>query len=149
MLLKPSVLAQLHDACKMYNVDERLAEAIIMASSGGVANFCAFSKHNQLVNLSLACPSTSDVDTESVLQRTRWGLFGIYGYIARKTGFGGWFPVLLNVSPNIEFGVKHLAKLSLKYSGDDLISAFNYGSPRSYESGYSNQSFISKVKRSL
>jgi len=147
MPLKTSTQFLLRDACAMYNVDDALAEAIIMASSGGVPNFCSFSKHCQLVNTLLPCPSASDVDTECVLQRTRWGLFGLFGYAARKTGFQGWFSTLLNAAPNIEYGVRHLAKMSVKYSGDDLLSAFNYGSPRHHDNGYANAQFIDKVKR--
>lgn len=133
----------------MYNVDEKLAEAFIVASSGGTTNFCSFSKHSQLVNLSFSRPSVCDVETEFLMQRCRWGLFGIFGYVARKAGFEGWFPTLLNASPNIEYGVKHIAKLALKYTGDDLISAFNYGSPRNFDGGYSNHAFVNKVRQLL
>jgi len=144
--LPSSVSDKLTSLCREFSVDESLARALILASSGGNMNFCCFSKHSQKTNLSLPRPTLCDVDTEFVFQRTRWGLFGIYGFIARRLQFEGWLTSLLYPFQNIEIGVKHIFKLSLTYSGDELISAYNYGHPRYVGTDITNNDFVQKTR---
>ena len=62
--------------------------------------------------------------TEIMLQRCRWGLFQIYGVVARKLGFSGPLTDLVRPDVNIHWGVRHMADLSVSHRGAKLVLAF-------------------------
>ncbi len=66
--------------------------------------------------------------TETILQRCRWGLFQIYGCVARRLGFTGTLTDLIYPDVNINWGIRHLADLSINYRGHELVLAFLSGS---------------------
>lgn len=70
------------------------------------------------------------LDTEIMAQKTSWGLMQIMGFKAREMGYDNHLPQLLLPSVGIEWGCKVISSLQKKYSGDDVIAAYNGGSPR-------------------
>ena len=90
-------------------------------------------------------------NTESVLQRTAWGLMQIMGATARNIGFEGWLTELTIPVINIAIGMKYLAGLSERYLEshgiDGVIAAYNAGSPKKTADGkYRNQAYVDEVK---
>jgi len=100
--------------------------------------------------------------TERKSQMMSYGLMQIMGAVARERGFKErYLTQLCTPSIGITFGVKHLAWLrdSKGYSGDDLVSAYNQGSPRRLKikessvgvspdakyAEYKNQHYVDKI----
>ncbi len=105
-----------------------------------------------------AVPTTSSHNTEVASQRTSWGLMQIMGAVARERGLKGWLTRLLQPEVNLSIGIKHLQWLAGRgWSGKDMISAYNQGSPRRQsvrKSGmevreYVNQAYVSRVVRAM
>lgn len=86
------------------------------------------------------------LDTELMCQRTSWGLMQVMGVTARDLGLRDPIPSLLNADTGIMYGCKLLRKLSDKYAlQQDVISAYNAGSPRKNNNFYANQNYVNKV----
>lgn len=85
--------------------------------------------------------------TETVQQKTSWGLMQIMGAVARELGHSGHLVELCNPKLNLKYGVKKLTNLAARYSDmRDIISAYNAGSPKKKEDGtYINQGYVDKV----
>ncbi len=99
-------------------------------------------------------PSAMSISTELAAERTSWGLMQVMGAVARERGLKGWLTRLLQPEVNLSIGIKHLQWLAGRgWSGKDMISAYNQGSPRRHSvrrSGadvreYVNQAYVSKV----
>ena len=88
-------------------------------------------------------------ETETIFQKTSWGLMQVMGAVARERGFIDDLPKLTDPYFGIFYGCAHLAWLikSYGYSGDNLISAYNAGSPRKGPLKYSNQDYVDKVNK--
>ena len=84
-------------------------------------------------------------------QRTSWGLMQIMGAVARERGFKErYFSQICEASIGIDLGCRHLVWLRDKkgYKGDDMIAAYNAGSPRRTMSDgktYVNQHYVDKI----
>lgn len=87
------------------------------------------------------------LDTETVHQKTSWGLCQIMGAIAREFGFAGYHPQLCDPNLNLKYACQLLARLHAKYGPiEDVVASYNAGSPRFDDSGkYVNQSYVDKV----
>ncbi len=103
-------------------------------------------------------PKGSAPITEWHGQRTSWGLMQIMGAVARERGLKGWLTRMLQPEVNLSIGIKHLQWLAGRgWSGKDMISAYNQGSPRRHsvrKSGaevreYVNQAYVSKVLKAM
>jgi len=96
-------------------------------------------------------PAACTRETELVLQKTSWGLCQIMGATARALGFRRWLTELLDPDTNLLWGLKYLYRLGEKFGWDDpddIISAYNQGSPRREEPGgerYTNQDYVDRV----
>jgi hypothetical protein len=89
-------------------------------------------------------------DTEKVCQKTSWGLMQIMGSRGREFFLKGYLTYLLDPVINISIGISILSLLAVQYPGstDDIISAYNQGSPRKNDNGaYLNQSYVDKVNK--
>lgn len=90
--------------------------------------------------------------TEHAAQVTSWGLMQLMGAVARERGFGArYLSELCVVGRNLSYGCLHLSWLvnSKGYTEtDDLISAYNQGSPRKSRDGvYVNFRYVERVKK--
>lgn len=89
-------------------------------------------------------------ETETMLQKCSWGPMQVMGAVARQHGFRGHMPALCSEYLGVYFGCIHLHWLNLKhgYEGDDLISAYNRGTPVKNSDGhYLNQPYVDHVKK--
>ena len=88
--------------------------------------------------------------TEEISQKTSWGLMQVMGAVARERGLRSkYLSALTEPKIGIRFGCAHLAWFRDKkgYSGDDMIAAYNAGSPRKKNGIYVNQGYVDKVNR--
>lgn len=90
--------------------------------------------------------------TEAMLQASSIGLMQVMGTVARELEFKENLLKLTQVEIGLYYGCKKLKSLADKYpSLDDVISAYNAGSPRidSHTQLYRNQHYVNKVKGAL
>ena len=86
--------------------------------------------------------------TESILQSCSWGLMQVMGCVARELGFSGILTELVDVEKNVNLGCAKLSQLDKKYSNlDDIIAAYNAGSPKRKGDQYFNQAYVNSVRR--
>lgn len=87
-------------------------------------------------------------ETETVQQRTSFGLMQPMGGTARWLGFSGHLAELYQPSVNIHFGCRLFAKKLLKYGNYlDALAAYNAGSPILINGKYTNQEYVDGVLR--
>lgn len=92
------------------------------------------------------------LQTEKILQACSWGAMQTMGAVAREDGFDGPLQQLSLPEVGVQYGCKQLLDMRLKYGDfeDDMISAYNQGSPKKDHKGlYRNQAYVNKVKRIL
>ncbi len=84
--------------------------------------------------------------TETIHQKTSWGLCQIMGANLRDMGFAGPLPESMDPPLNLDYGARFLRKLSDRgYNEEQVISAYNQGSPRKRNGMYANQRYVDKV----
>jgi len=90
-------------------------------------------------------------DTEIIHQRISWGLMQIMGATARDLGYERSLVRLCEPKIGIQWGTRYLADLWKKYGIlEDVISAYNAGSPRKTSAGiYNNQKYVDKVLKKM
>jgi soluble lytic murein transglycosylase-like protein len=144
--LKPFI----QDASQRTGVPENLIYSVIMTESGGDPYAIRYEHHfNYLLSTDLFAKSNQITEsTEAILQKCSLGLMQVMGAVARELGFKQ--SLLMLTSPNIgvNLGAKKLKTLIQKYnSTDDVLAAYNAGSPRRLEGGlYVNQAYVNKVR---
>lgn len=91
------------------------------------------------------------VETETVHQKTSWGLMHVMGAVAREHGFTGHLTQLIEPKMSLLYGCLHLSKFYKKYADIfDAISAYNQGSARKTDGGlYVNQRHVDRFKANL
>lgn len=92
------------------------------------------------------------LQTEKILQACSWGVMQTMGSVAREDGFDGPLQQLSIPEMGVQYGCKQLHDMKVKFGDfeDDMISAYNQGSPKKDHTGlYRNQAYVNKVKRIL
>jgi soluble lytic murein transglycosylase-like protein len=140
---------QIIEASKAYDLDEALIGAIIAVESAGRPFATRYEPHYRwLFKVEEWAKKTHvTVGTETIHQKTSWGLMQLMGALLRELGFEDAMPQACHPVTNIRYGAKHVSKLYDRYGDmDDVIAAYNAGSPRRTETGvYENQSYVDKV----
>lgn len=157
----------INKAVDHFGLDEALVRGIIQVESRGKLSAVRWEKtYPYLWNVRTKEPIRHHVvippenfpsigicsgETECALQRMSWGGMQVMGAVARELGFGGEFLSELIESPYLAlfYGCKHLKNLSRRYSNDDLIAAYNAGTPRKVGGKYENQGYVDKVKAEM
>lgn len=140
----------INSVSEKYRTNPKLIAAIILQESN--VNECAtrYESHYRWLYRPefFAKKNNTTEETETIHQKTSWGLMQIMGAVARELGFDSDMVKLCDPAINIRFGVMHLAKLKKRYGSNynDLISSYNAGSPRKNSSGkYVNQYYVDRV----
>ena len=132
------------------NVDPDLAVAIAETESSFDEYACRFEANwKYAFNCeSFANNAKISEDTERMLQMCSFGMMQVMGTVARELGFRGNLLHLTKPELGIRFGCLKLKELLAKYSyQDDVIAAYNSGSPRKIQDGrYYNQTYVNKVR---
>ena len=136
-----------------YGVNKNLIFSIIMTESGAdplairhepgwryVYNADKFAKKARITEA-----------TEIVLQSCSLGLMQVMGTVARELGHSENLLMLCYPNTGIQYGTKKLKQLMSKYDNqDDVISAYNMGTPRKNDDGsYMNNAYVMKVNEFL
>jgi hypothetical protein len=131
--------------------DSALLHAIILTESAGDPWSVRYEPgFRWLVKEPDGVPGICTETTESRLQMFSFGLMQIMGAVAREQGFKGWLTELLEPKTNVKYGALFLLDLAKRYKGDDIIAAYNAGSPRFQVNGdYVNQGYVEKVKSKI
>lgn len=125
--------------------------AIIEVESDGNPYATAYNQNYSWVNMQAKRPANCSANTESVHQRTAWGLMQVMGATARQAGFEGWLPELVDPEVNMRTAIAYLAQLRRKHFEthgiDGVIAAYNRGAPRKSPDGnFVNQGYVDRVK---
>ena len=86
--------------------------------------------------------------TEMTLQKCSFGLMQVMGTVARELGFRGNLLELTKPEVGARFGCLKIKELMQKYNfQDDLIAAYNSGTPKKGQDGkYTNDIYVKKVR---
>ncbi len=132
-----------------YQVNAHLASAIAHVESGLNPNVARYESHYKwLFNPEKFVNHSNTLDTETMFQKTSFGLFQLMGANFRELGFkADWGLVFQKTTIQVDYGIKFLKKLSTKYDKiEDCIAAYNSGRPKKDEGGrYDNQIYVDKV----
>jgi len=88
------------------------------------------------------------VETEKILQGSSLGLMQVMGAVARELGHKDNLLHLTRPETAIKYGCLKIKDIMRKFTYlDDVIAAYNAGTPRRNEDGtYKNQAYVTKVK---
>lgn len=88
--------------------------------------------------------------TERALQQISYGLMQIMGSVARELGFDEELPKLCDPALGAQYGCMKLADIKKNYSDEqDIISAYNAGTPSKVGGKYRNNDYVNKVTEAL
>ena len=140
------------DAAAKYGLEPMLVAAIVHTESDGDCfavryepGYRWIQPETRLRTIATALHIT--VETERFLESCSWGLMQIMGSTARDMQFAGPLPQLCDPVYGVNVGCNYLRHLSNRFiNTDDVISAFNAGSPKKQKGGmYFNQAYVDKV----
>jgi soluble lytic murein transglycosylase-like protein len=128
-------------------LDWRLVASIVSVESNGNPHAMRYEpSFKWLVNPhGYATLLRTTEETERMLQKSSQGLMQTMGALLRELGYKGYLPVL-EPSQSLKWGCLYLKKLFERgYSEEQVVSAYNAGSPRKINGAYSNQPYVDKV----
>lgn len=152
-MLSHRIIDIVHRFAKQESVPIMLALAICEVESGGDSMAIRYEPEwkyqYDMGRFAKLCNTT--VETERVLQSCSFGLMQVMGTVARELGHTGSLVQLLDPFVGAKYGCIKLAKLlAIHESIDDVIAAYNAGSPIKRSTGeYVNQGYVDKVKSIL
>ena len=136
------------ELAKFHQLDHILVGAIIDTES----NWDTFairheSHYKYILNAEIhakRCRTTQN--TEIMLQSCSLGLMQVMGGVARELLWNDPLPRLFEPEIGIKLGCMKLEQLSKRHKlQEDIIAAYNAGSPRKIGSIYTNQGYVNKV----
>ena len=131
-------------------IDPALVLGIIQVESGGDPNTARYEQNYRWVMRQARRPEACTENTETVLQKTRWGLMQVMGAEARELCYSGWLSRLIDPELNIMTGICRLQTLFALWGEeqgmDGVIASYWGGAPRVTETGFVNQSYVDAVK---
>ena len=142
------------EAASDAGADPMLLIALATVASGGNPHMMRYDSLYPRVDLRLKRPEDITLDTESLCQRMKWGIFQLQGARARRLGFDGWFSELTDAAQSSALAAKLLHALQDQYGQkhglDGIISAWFGESLRTRPDGnYQNQPVVDAVLKEL
>lgn len=146
---RKNILQGIKAKADLHKVPWTLADAIVCTESAYNPWAVRYEKNINVFQLpdKFSKLTRVSLDTEVQLQKFSYGLFQILGCTSRWMGYNGSFMQLCDIDTNITWGLRYLEHLRERYNfQDDVISAFNMGTPRRKKNGqYVNQEYVDKV----
>lgn len=147
-----SVTSNIIQISQSFNLDDTLVAAICEVESSGIPGKTRYESTWTYFEdpKSYAASLGITEETETLLQKFSYGPMQVMGAVAREHGYRGHLPLLCSEYLGVYYGCVHLRWLTLKhgYSGDDLISSYNWGTPRKGgDQQYLNQNYVDQVKK--
>lgn len=131
-----------------HHIDPNLVAAIVQTESSGIAYATRYEpNYRWTVDIKLhARQVRTTFETETVHQKTSWGLMQIMGGTARWMGFEGHLPELCKPEVGLRWGCAYLERLLRgPHSALESISCYNAGSVRYKDGKLSNQEYVDRV----
>lgn len=135
-----------------HEINVHVASAIAHVESGLKPNVARHEpKYKWLFNPRDFVNHSNTFETETIFQKTSFGLFQMMGANFRELGFAGHFGDVFKPEIQLHYAMIFLKKLLNKYDNlDDMIASYNAGRPRKNEAGqYLNQEYVDKVKNQM
>lgn len=135
-----------------YGVDPNLALAVAQTESNFNNMSMRFEPNWMYYYLPLVYSKNlgTTLSTERTLQQFSYGLMQVMGSVARELGFDDELIKLCDPELGAQYGCMKLADIKKSYSDEqDIISAYNAGSPSKIGSKYKNQDYVNKVTEAL
>ncbi len=150
MPMNPLISKIIIDAAKFASIDPLLALAIAEVESGGDQFAIRFEPgwkyHYNVDNFAKLCKISED--TERMLQACSFGIMQVMGTVARELGFEESLIKLSDARIGAKYGCLKLSKLfKILKSVDDVIAAYNAGSPLKRDGKYINQGYVDRVRK--
>jgi hypothetical protein len=128
-----------------------LVYGVCMAESGMDAGACRYEAlYRWLYQPESVKPSICSLATETVMQKTSWGLMQCMGALLRAQGLRGWLPLVL-ADPQVQLwhGCRYLAKCIKEYEDEQSgVAAYNAGRARRTPTGeFINQKYVDRVMK--
>lgn len=140
-------------SARSYDMDVNLIAAMVMQETGGGAWKTEFEpdfKYLYKVTEFALGRGITEI-TETIHQKTSWGLLQIMGASAREIGFRGDIPELARPAVGLKWGCIKLRAVFDKYGKNaqaDIAAAWNHGSAQKKPDGtYVNQKYVVGVMR--
>lgn len=132
----PMILAAVKSTARRHGLDPALVAGICQKESSWDPSAIRFEPEYRWLwpkRENIYKPNGVSAATEVAQQKMSWGLMQVMGAVARERGCRlPFLTALCTPMIGIEFGCLHLAWLSQRYTGADLISAYNAGRPVDY-----------------
>lgn len=136
-----------------YGVDADLVHAIIQIESGWNEWAVRFEPNYKWLDAPVewALKLGTTPETETILQKTSWGLMQVMGGVARQHGYKRPLTMLLLPKDGLEVGIQHLQSKVRVYGAveKNVIASYNSGSPIINNGVYKNQKYIDLVSARL
>jgi len=134
-----------------YKLNPKLVGSLIMTESAGntyATRYEPLFKYTSKAS-TWALQLKITYETELFLQKSSHGLLQLMGGTARDMGFQRYIPELYDPVTGVTYGCKYLQTHAARYTSmEDIISAYNQGSPRKTRGGlYKNERYVSKVMK--
>lgn len=131
-------------------VDPNIIMAIVSVESNGQTCATRYEPHYRYTfkEQEFADRSYISKDTETIQQKTSWGLMQVMGGVAREHGFTDPLIALCRPRKGLVVGITHFVKMFDRYNNNlnDAVSAYNQGGNYKKENGeYKNQKYVDKV----
>ena len=142
-----SIVKQL---CNMNNVDYDLVYSMITVESNWNTFACRYEPNtDKYVHNSYLHAQNNNITglTESMLQKTSFGLMQVMGFLACDLGMRGMITELCDPNIGVLYGIKYLKK-KLEQYGDEsaAVAAYNAGTAKKLDSGmFVNQRYVDRV----
>jgi len=142
-----SIVRQL---CNMNNVDYDLVYSMITVESNWNTFACRYEPNvDKYVHNAHIHAQNNNITglTETMLQKTSFGLLQTCGFLVRDLGFKGMITELCDPHIGVLYGIKYLKK-KLEQYGDEsaAVAAYNAGTAKKLDSGmFVNQRYVDRV----
>lgn len=136
-------------SAREHKIDKYLLASIVSVESGGRSDSNRYEDHYRWLykpeKFSKSLKITTE--TETVMQKTSWGLGQVMGGVARELGHKGNLVELCNPDVGLHFAALKISNLLKRFPDtEDAVSSYNQGSPRRELGGdYNNQGYVDKV----
>lgn len=148
MKFSPEIEAAVAHGWQAYDLDPELVRAVVAVESCGNPYAVRYEPgYRYLFDPPRVRPGGCSVDTETVLQKTSWGLMQVMGAVLRERGYQGWLTAILSDPiAQVEYGCRHLKSLINRWGIPGGIAAYNAGHPRRDAAGnFVNADYVEKV----
>ena len=148
---RSEILQMIRNAAERYGIDPAIVFGVCMQESSLNPKATRYERNYKwLWKPSMVLrPKGIDTATETMDQKTSWGLMQVMGAVFREYGYADHIhDVLKFPEVQLDYGCRHLARRIAKWGRNPGILAYNSGTPRRNGNGeFVNAYYLEKVMR--